>query len=144
LLTKYPLQLITPHPRYSFHTMNDGKGGWTNEIPEHRVKAADGYYYWVVRINPKDAHNRGIRQNDIVKAYNDRGSVLLAAQLTERVPPGTVHSYESCAGYDPTGEPGESTDRAGCINLLTPHRFISKNACGQAPNSCLIEIEKKE
>jgi anaerobic selenocysteine-containing dehydrogenase len=54
-----------------------------------------------------------------------------------------VHSYESCAVYDPIGEPGESADRGGCINLLTPHRFISKNACGMAPNSCLVEIEKR-
>jgi anaerobic selenocysteine-containing dehydrogenase len=122
--------------------MNDAKGGWINEIPEHRVKAADGYEYWIIRINPKDAKKRGIQDGDIVKAYNDRGSVLLAAQVTERMPPGMVHSFESCSVYDPLGEPGESTDRGGCINLLTPHRYISKNACGQAPNSCLIEIER--
>ena len=142
LYDKYPLQLISPHPAYSFHTMYDAKGCWVNEIPEHRVKAKDGYYYWVIRINPDDARKRGIRDNDIVKAYNDRGTVLLAAQVTERVPPGVVHSYESCAIYEPIGEPGESPDRGGCINLLTPHRYMSKNACGQAPNSCLIEIEK--
>jgi trimethylamine-N-oxide reductase (cytochrome c) len=68
--------------------------------------------------------------------------VLLSAQVTERVPPGVAHSYESSAVYDPVGEPGYSPDRGGCINIITPHRFISKNACGQAPNSCLIEIEK--
>jgi len=122
--------------------MNDAKGCWINEIPEHRVKMEDGYYYWVIRINSEDAKKRGIKDNDIVKAYNDRGTVLLAAQVTERVPPGVVHCYESCSIYEPIGEPGESPDRGGCINLLTPHRFISKNACGMAPNSCLIEIEK--
>jgi molybdopterin guanine dinucleotide-containing S/N-oxide reductase-like protein len=143
LYSKYPLQLISPHPAYSFHTMYDGKGCWINEIPEHRFKAEDGHYYWVIRINPEDARKRGIKDNDIVKAYNDRGAVLLAAQVTERVPPGVVHSYESCAIYEPIGEPGESPDRGGCINLLTPHRYMSKNACGQAPNSCLIEIEKQ-
>jgi molybdopterin guanine dinucleotide-containing S/N-oxide reductase-like protein len=143
LYSKYPLQLISPHPAYSFHTMYDGKGCWINEIPEHRVKAEDGHYYWVIRINPEDAQKRGIKDNDIVNAYNDRGTVLLAAQVTERVPPGVVHSYESCAIYEPIGEPGESPDRGGCINLLTPHRYMSKNACGQAPNSCLIEIKKQ-
>jgi len=144
LYSKYPLQLLTPHPQYSFHTMYDGKGCWMNEIPEHRVKAKDGYYYWVIRINSKDAERRGIKDSDIVKAYNDRGIVLCAAQVTERVPPGVAHSYESCAVYEPTGEPGESPDRGGCINLLTPHRFMSKNASGQAPNSCLIEVENIE
>jgi trimethylamine-N-oxide reductase (cytochrome c) len=136
--------LISPHPAYSFHTMYDGKGCWVNEIPEHRVKMADGHYYWVIRLNPVDAEKRGIKDNDIVKAYNDRGAVLLAAQVTERVPPGVVHSYESCAIYEPTGEPGDSSDKGGCINLLTNHRFISKNACGMASNSCLIEVAKQD
>ena len=144
LYTKYPLQLITPHPRFSFHTMNDGKECWMNEIPEHRLKGPDGYYYWVIRLNPDDAEKRNIKDGDIVEGYNDRGSVLLAAQLTERVPPGVTHSYESSALYEPIGEPGNSPDRGGCINLLTPHRFISKNANGQAPNSCLIDIRKWE
>jgi len=115
-----------------------------NEIPEHRVKAKDGYYYWVIRINSKDAEKRGIKDGDIVKAYNDRGAVLLITQITERVPPGVVHSYESCAIYEPIGEPGESPDRSGCINLLTNHRFVSRNACGMAPNSCLVEVEKSK
>ena len=141
LTSKYPLQLITPHPKFSFHTMGDGKETWTDEIKDHRV-LIDGYYYWIIRINSKDAEERGIRENDLVKTFNDRGEVILAAQVTERVPPGTVHSYESCADYDPVGKPGESADRAGCVNIVTPGRYITKNSCGQAPNSCLVQIEK--
>lgn len=142
LFNKYPLQLLSPHPRYSFHTMYDGKGTWINEIPEHRIKKEDGYYYWIIRMNPVDAGKRGIKDGDLVKAYNDRGAVILAAQVTERMRPGTVHSYESSAEYDPIGVPGESPDRGGTINLLTPSRLLSKYARGMAPNSCLIEIEK--
>ena len=78
------------HPRFSFHTMGDGKDSWINDI-KHRV-LIDGYYYWIVRLNPKDAEARGIRENDLVKAFNDRGAVICAAQVTERVRPGTVHS----------------------------------------------------
>ncbi|MBN2223527.1 MAG: pyrogallol hydroxytransferase large subunit, partial [Deltaproteobacteria bacterium] len=144
LFSRYPLQMISPHPQYSFHTMHDGKENWIDEVPEHRARGKDGYYYWVMRINPKDARKRGIKEGDLLKAYNDRGSVLVIAQVTERIRPGVVHAYESCAIYDPIGEPGESTDKAGCVNILTPHRFISKNACGMAPNSCLIEVEKCE
>jgi trimethylamine-N-oxide reductase (cytochrome c) len=113
-----------------------------NEIPDHRVKKEDGYYYWIIRINSLDAEKRGIKDGDLVKAYNDRGEVILAAQVTERVGPGTVHSYEGSAIYEPIGEPGESADRGGTINLLTPSRFLSKNCYGIAPNSCLIEVEK--
>jgi molybdopterin guanine dinucleotide-containing S/N-oxide reductase-like protein len=141
LYQKYPLQLITPHPRFSFHTMGDGKQSWINDIKDHRV-LMDGYYYWIVRVNPKDAEARGIKENDLVKVFNDRGAVICAAQVTERVGPGTVHSYEGSAVYDPLGEPGSSPDRGGCMNILTPGRPIIKKSHSIAPNSCLVQIEK--
>ncbi len=142
LYDKFPLQLISPHPRFSFHTVGDAKGSWINEIEDHRILKDDGYYYWIIRINTKDADRRGLKDEELVEVFNDRGRVLCAAKITERVPPGTVHSYESSAEYDPLGKPGESIDRAGCINLLTPSRYITKNSCGSAPNSCLVEIKK--
>jgi trimethylamine-N-oxide reductase (cytochrome c) len=141
LYQKYPLQLITPHPRFSFHTMGDGKGSWINDIKDHRV-LIDGYYYWIVRMNSKDAAIRGIKENDLVKVFNDRGAVICAAQVTERIRPGVVHSYEASAVYDPVGEPGISPDRGGCMNLLTPSRPIIEKSHSIAANSCLVQIEK--
>jgi len=141
LYKRYPLQLISPHPRYSFHTMGDGKDSITNDIQDHRV-LIDGYYYWIVRINSKDAQARGIKQNELVKVFNDRGAVICAAQVTERVSPGTVHSYESSAVYDPVGEPGYSADRGGCINQLTSSRMMIKQSHSMAANSCLVQIQK--
>ncbi len=70
LYQKYPLQLITPHPRYTFHTMGDGKDSWLNDINDHRV-LIDGYYYWIVRINPQDAEVRKDKENDLAKVFND-------------------------------------------------------------------------
>ena len=35
---RYPLQIISPHPRFSFHTHYDNHTSWLNEIPLHRVK----------------------------------------------------------------------------------------------------------
>ncbi|HVN96363.1 MAG TPA: molybdopterin-dependent oxidoreductase [Syntrophorhabdaceae bacterium] len=141
LYAKYPLQLITPHPRYSFHTMGDGKQSWINDIEDHRV-LIDGYYYWIARMNPHDAKTRSIKNHDLVRVFNDRGSVICAAQITERVGPGTIHSYEGSAVYDPIGEPGKSADRGGCMNILTPARPIIKKSHSIAANSCLVEIEK--
>ena len=113
----------------------------------HRIKK-DGYAWWPARINPADAAERGIRNGDIVRLYNDRGSVLCFAVVTGRVRPGIVHSYASSAKYDPLSrvEPGkaDSIDKGGCVNMLTPSRMISKHAPGMTPNSCLIEIEKWE
>jgi len=138
----YPLQLISPHPRFSFHTHYDKHTTWLNHIPTHRI-FRDGFAWWPARINPADARLRGIENGDIIKLYNDRGGVLCIAVVTQRVPAGIIHSYASSAHYDPL-EPGnpKSIDRGGCVNLLTPARMISKHAPGMTPNSCLIEIEK--
>jgi molybdopterin guanine dinucleotide-containing S/N-oxide reductase-like protein len=144
LTAKYPLQMITPHVRFSYHTQHDYQNAWLSDIPQHRVKR-DGYAWWPIRICPSDAEARGIKHDDIVKVYNDRGAVLCIAQVTERVRPGLVHSYEASARYDPL-EPGKagSIDRGGCMNLLTPSRMVSKNAPGMANNSCLVEVCKWE
>ena len=144
LAGKYPLQLIMPHPRWSFHTHHDVHAPWLSEIPGHRV-FKDGYAYRPVRVHPVDAGARGIKNGDIVKLYNDRGAVLCITHVTERMKPGVVHCYTSSGKYDPieTGKAG-SVDRGGCVNLLTSGRMISKNAPGMAPNSCLVEISKWE
>jgi trimethylamine-N-oxide reductase (cytochrome c) len=140
LYAKYPLQLITPHPRYSFHTQGDGKDSFLNDIKDHRV-LIDGYYYWIIRLNPNDAARRGIKQNDLVKVHNDRGGVICAAHLTNRLPEGVVHGYESSANYDPLGEPGKSIDRGGCLNLLSPKRSQIKKGHAMASSSALVEVE---
>jgi anaerobic selenocysteine-containing dehydrogenase len=95
-----------------------------------------------MRINATDAAARGISDGDLVRAFNDRGSVVLSAQVTERVPPGTVHSYESSGDYEALGDPGHSPDRAGCVNILTPKRFMTPTSTAMANNSCLIQVEK--
>jgi molybdopterin guanine dinucleotide-containing S/N-oxide reductase-like protein len=144
LAQKYPLALVSPHPRFSFHTHYDKHTAWLDEIPTHRI-IRDGYPYWPARINPVDAASRGIANGDIVKLYNDRGQVLCVAKITARICPGVIHSYASSSRYDPL-EPGKagSIDRGGCVNLLTSSRMLSKNAPGMTPNSCLIEIAKWE
>jgi molybdopterin guanine dinucleotide-containing S/N-oxide reductase-like protein len=138
---KYPLQLMTPHVRYSYHSQYEFVQ-WIREIPLHRIKK-DGYYYWPVRIHPIDAASRGIKDGDIVRILNDRAQVLCAAVITHRIRPGNVHSYHA-AWYDPA-EPGKvgSLDKGGDVNLLISNRFTSQNAPGMI-NQCLVEIEKWE
>jgi anaerobic selenocysteine-containing dehydrogenase len=142
LYGRYPLQLVSPHPKFSFHTMGDAKDSWMNEVKDNRIRKEDGKYYWLMRINAKDAAARGVADGDLIRAFNDRGSVILAAQVTERVPSGTVHSYESCADYQALGEPGHSPDSAGCVNILTPKRYITPTSTAMANNSCLIQVER--
>ena len=140
LFRKYPLQLLTPHNRYSFHTQGDGKDSFLLNIPDHRVKVKD-WYYWIVRMNSQDAAARGVKQHDLVKVYNDRGAVICAAVLTQRLSRGVAHSFESSALYEPMGEPGRSVDRGGVVNLLTPHRPQTTSTHSLAGSQALVEIE---
>lgn len=144
LAAKYPLQMVSTHPRYSFHTFSDGKDSTINDIQDHRV-LIDGYYYWVMKLNPADAAKRGIAHHSIIRVFNDRGSVLCAADVSPLVAPGMVKTYESCAVYDPFDDPRfGSVDRGGSLNLLTPPRRQMKRTSGMATNSCLVEMEPWE
>ena len=144
--SKYPIMMLTPHPRYSFHTQGDSKDSFINDISDHRVKV-DGYDYWVIRINTVDAKKRNIKMNDLVKVYNDQGAVICAAQVTDRIMESSAHGYESCAKYDPLGNPGNSIDRGGMLNLLTPKKTQIKKAHSMGNSTALVQIElwdKKE
>ena len=85
------------------------------------VQVSFGQHYG----NSKDALNRKIKSNDLVKVFNDQGAVICAAQVTDRIMQGSAHGYESCAKYDPLGKPGESVDRGGMLNLLAQKTTIS-------------------
>lgn len=138
---EYPLQLITPHPRFSFHTQGDGKSAYVNELEEHRVWV-NGYHYLILRMNAQDALERAIKRNELVLVHNDRGAVLCAVRPTHRLRPGVVHGYESSAQYDPIGVPGESPDRGGSLNLLSSKRTQIKNAHSMASSACLVQVRK--
>ena len=44
----------------------------------------------LLRMNARDAAERGIAQGDYVRAFNDRGSVVLKAKVTEGIKQGVV------------------------------------------------------
>jgi anaerobic selenocysteine-containing dehydrogenase len=134
------LQLITSHSRYSFHTHNDGKQSFLNNVEDHRV-LVDGHYYWLLRINPADANARGIRHHGLVKVFNHRGAVICAADVSALVAPGVVKSFESSAVYQTRKVNGEHVEIGGCLNTLTPSRSQSSDTESMAPNSCLVQIE---
>jgi trimethylamine-N-oxide reductase (cytochrome c) len=141
LLARYPLQMVSTHPRYSFHTYGDGKDSAINDIPAHRVRVGD-HFYWVMRLNPDDAAARGIRQHDLIRVFNDRGAVICAADIAQTVVAGAVMTYESSAEIDLIETDQGMVDRGGCVNLLTPSRPQVAGTDASGPNSCLVQIER--
>ncbi len=141
LAQRYPLQMIATHSRYSFHTNSDGKNSAVSRIEDHRTLIA-GHHFWLLRLNPADAHTRGISQRDLVKIYNDRGAVICAADISPLVTDGVVKSYEASAEFKLIEIDGETVEIGGCLNVLTPDRPQTRGTSSMSPNSCLVQVEK--
>ena len=140
-LEEYPLQLLTQHSRYPFHLMGDDAGSALWDIKDHRV-LINGHHYLVARISHQDAEDRGIETEDLIRLWNQRGSVVCAAYVTDRLRPGVVSAYTASAQYRPVGEPGNSTDLGGSVNTLNPSKPITEKTYSIRANSTLIQMEK--
>jgi anaerobic dimethyl sulfoxide reductase subunit A len=126
LSEKYPLQLISPHPKSRIHS-EMYLVEWLSEVDPH-----------VAWINPIDAEPRGIKNGEEILVFNDRGKLTIKAWLTERIIPGVISIFEG-AWYNPDDN---GIDRGGCVNTLTKDAFSPGGA--SALKSCLVEIKTFE
>jgi trimethylamine-N-oxide reductase (cytochrome c) len=137
----FPLQLLSPHSRYPFHIMGDERGCTIRDIKDHRVRI-DGHEYLVAVMNRQDAEARGIKTDDLIRLWNRRGSVVCAAYVTDRLRPGVISAATASAEYRPAGEPGNSTDLGGCVNILNSSENMTEMTHSIKPNTTLIQVEK--
>lgn len=79
--TAYPLYFITP-PNH--HFLNSTGANIPALMQAERRP--------VLQIHPVDASERGVKHGQLVKIFNDRGSVVLEADITPDVQPGLVIS----------------------------------------------------
>ncbi|MDD5702682.1 MAG: molybdopterin dinucleotide binding domain-containing protein, partial [Dehalococcoidales bacterium] len=134
----FSLLLMSNHGRWRVHAQCDDIS-WTREAPTCKVKGWDGYLYEPCWIHPVDAEKRGLRDGDIVRIYNERGSVLCGARVWERVRPGVAYvDHGARVDYIIPGK----LDRGGAINTIAPDGLISRHCSGQATSGYLVEVEK--
>ena len=137
---KYPLLVCSNHPRWGVHSQHDDIT-WLREIETCKMKGPDGYQYHPVWLHPSTAAARGIKHGDVVSIFNERGTVLGGAYVTERIMSDVVY-IDHGAKWDPI-EPGV-LDRGGAINTIVPRNTTSKNAVGHAVSGFLVDIEKTD
>lgn len=125
LIEKYPLQLITTHTKRRTHA-NMANIPWLRTLEPQAI--------W---INPVDATPRDIPHGKTVRVFNDRGTIVLAAKITERIMPGVV-SIDQGAWYSPDKN---GIDRGGCVNVLLKDEHSPAGAF--CSNNCLVQIEKE-
>ncbi|MBL7174181.1 MAG: molybdopterin-dependent oxidoreductase [Desulfobacteraceae bacterium] len=124
LREKYPLQLISPHPKNRVHS-DLRHIDWLMEVEPHRA--------W---INTVDAQARGIENGDCIYVFNDRGKLAIHALVTERIIPGVICIFEG-AWYEPDEH---GIDKGGCVNVLTDDGYTRGGA--STFNTVLVQIEK--
>ncbi|WP_407313937.1 molybdopterin-dependent oxidoreductase [Desulfosporosinus sp. SB140] len=81
---KYPIRMITPHPQHALHSQFQNLDWMMAANPEP-----------ILEIHPKLAAKYGINENDLVKVFNDLGSITLKAHLTRTTSPEVIVSYEA-------------------------------------------------
>lgn len=131
---EYPLNLISPHPKYRLHSQLNNT--WIRTLEEVNGREP-------IWMNSNDAKKRGIKNGDVVRIFNDRGQILGGAVVTDVIVEGAVRMQEG-AWYDPS-EPGEvgTLCRHGDVNVLIPDVGTSKLAQGNQATA-LVQIEKFE
>ncbi|MBC2478236.1 molybdopterin dinucleotide binding domain-containing protein, partial [Clostridium beijerinckii] len=125
LKEKYPLQCIGHHTKRRVHSIFDNMN-WMEEVEPHSV--------W---INTLDAEERGFKDGELVKVFNDRGTIIIPVKVTPKIMPGVV-SIPQGAWYSPDKE---GIDRRGCINTLTKYK-PTPLAFGNPSHTALVEITK--
>ncbi|MDX8530919.1 molybdopterin guanine dinucleotide-containing S/N-oxide reductase [Mesorhizobium sp. VK25A] len=133
LTENFPLHLLSPQPADKLHSQYDhGSVSRTGKVSGRAP----------LLINREDAAARGIVDGAVVKVFNDRGSCLAGAVLSDSLIPGVVQ-LPTGAWFDPArpGEP-QGLEKHGNPNVLTPDRGTSRLAQSPTCNSTLVQVSR--
>ncbi|NOH34613.1 molybdopterin guanine dinucleotide-containing S/N-oxide reductase [Vibrio chagasii] len=124
------LQLMTAHAAHRLHSQFN----YAKIREEYAIGNREP-----ISINVEDAKARGIKTGDLVRAYNERGQVLVGALVTDGIKQGAVCIHEG--GWPDLDKETGLCKNGGC-NVLTLDIPTSRLANGCAANSALVKIEK--
>ena len=125
--------LLSPHPSLRLHSQ------LANTRLRDEYAVSDREPIW---INPADAEAKGIKNGDIVRAFNKRGQILVGAVVSDIVPQGVVRIYEG-AWYDPQDAAQANTlCKNGNANVLTMDIPTSELSNGNSACTAMVNIEK--
>jgi biotin/methionine sulfoxide reductase len=132
LAQKYPLVLVANNPRTRLHSQLDaGPFSAGSKIGGREP----------LRMHPADAAVRDIRAGDIVRVFNDRGSLLAGVSITEDLKPGVAQiATGAWLDLQPIAG-GVDACVHGNPNVLTQDRGTSRLAQGCIGQLSLVEVE---
>ncbi|MBP9184903.1 MAG: molybdopterin-dependent oxidoreductase, partial [Fuscovulum sp.] len=126
------LHVVSPHPWHRLHSQMD-QSEHLRDL--YKVQGREP-----VRISAEDAAARGIADGDLVELYNDRGTVIAGAVVSDEIMPGVLSIYEGCwPSLDSKGR-----CNSGLVNFLTSTVKSSGLSQATTANTCLASIRKCE
>jgi DMSO reductase family type II enzyme molybdopterin subunit len=104
----YPLGMTSGHNRWSIHTMNQA-----NEVilGTHRGEPN-------IMVNPDDARERGVEDDDLVRVFNDIAEFKVRAKVAPNVKRGQIISYNGWAGFQYSDWSGANELEAGMVKWI--------------------------
>jgi len=120
---RHPLHLITGRLRDQWHGMS--RTGTSAQLFNHVEEP-------VISMNPDDMHRRSIKQGDLVKVANKRGSMILRVQASDEVMPAQT--------FIPMHWGSQFMSGLGC-NALMPSAF-DKNSKQPELKHTAVKVEK--
>lgn len=130
---EYPILLIANNPKTRLHSQLDVG----NYSQSSKVQGREP-----IRLNPRDAEQRGIADGDVVRVFNDRGSLLAGVIVSEDVRP-QVAQLSTGAWYDPADpEDLDAMCVHGNANVLTLDQGASRLSQGSVGQHVLVQIER--
>ncbi|QCO55586.1 trimethylamine-N-oxide reductase [Pseudorhodobacter turbinis] len=129
---KGQLHVVSPHPWFRLHSQMDQ----SEKLRElYKIQGREP-----VRINTEDAASRGIEDGDLVELYNDRGTVIAGAVISDEIMKGVVSIYEGAwPSLDSKGR-----CNSGLVNFLTSTQPSSGLAQATTANTVLCSMRKCE
>ena len=89
-------------------------------------------------ISTQDAAERGIKDGDLVELYNDRGSLVVGARVSDKIMLGVVSIYEGA--WPQLDSKGRCNN--GQVNFLTSSRGASGLSQATTANTCMASLRK--
>ena len=127
LAKQFPLHLVSPQPGDKLHSQM-----------ECAIADLPGARPMPILMNSADAQQRDIKEGDLVRVFNARGTCQARARVTDEIRPGVV-ALSTGAWLDTDAD---GTDTQGNPNILTRDLGTSRLGQGCSAHTTLVEIAR--
>ncbi len=124
------VHVVSPHPYYRLHSQ---MANADRVRARHAIKDREPCL-----INTEDAKERGIVDGDLMEVYNDRGTIIVGAVVSDNIMKGVISIFEGCwPSVDSKGR-----CNSGLVNFLTSSRRSSGLSQATTANTVLASVRK--